>query len=99
MPLDVARNRLNRENDDMKTKYKNDWFRKRIAHEREKRDECDELLKYHNKKWLNKKLELYAECESDGGHDYQDLPRNGMNSPSFSTGEWPKACSKCHKCK
>jgi len=78
----------------MKT-YKHDWFRKSIAFRKQEHAEKSELLKDHTAKWAKKRQELFQECEEDGGHDYQDLPDNGINHTSYSTGEWPQACSKC----
>jgi len=76
-------------------KYKNDWFQKG-AEFRSRRDfEKSELLKEHYEIWAIRESELHAECEEDGGHDFRNLPDNGMNHPSYGTNEWPQACSKC----
>jgi hypothetical protein len=78
-------------------KYKNDWWEKYSNFENQKIDEEAEVLKDHDEKWRKKREELEKECEEDGGHNFVDLPDNGVNHPHFLTGEWPKSCSKCHK--
>ena len=81
----------------MKKTYKNDWFRKGIAFRKQEEEERSELLKDHRARWAKKTQELHQECEEDGGHDFEDLPKNGFNQPNYATGEWPQGCCKCRK--
>jgi hypothetical protein len=61
----------------------------------QERDERSVLLSSHNEKWHLIRQTLYSLCRDNNGHDYIDLPDNGVNRPHFITGFWPQKCKFC----
>lgn len=74
---------------------RDDIARRLSAARRLEREERSNLLTEHHARWRKAWAELYADCEAIAGHDWIDLPHNGVNRPHFITGEWPQRCRWC----
>lgn len=72
-----------------------DIGRRRSAMWRLERDERNKLLQEHHKRWNAAWSVLRADCAAIGGHEWVDLPENGVNRPHFITREWPQKCRWC----
>lgn len=83
----------------MNDENNSDWFKRRCSLDREETNERNKILDValfkHNEKWGKIWADFYIQCEKDGGHQFRNLPRNGINGPNWITGEWPQACAKC----
>jgi hypothetical protein len=68
-------------------------FREMETNEREERDQ---ILKEHDKKWREIENRMHAICEKHTGHEFKDLPPNRWNRFDWN-GNWPQSCWICGK--
>ncbi len=73
---------------------RNDLYRDRMELERYDRERRTELLSGLRAEVVARWAVIRDRC-GVLGHEFEDLPDNGINAPHFYTGVWPRRCIWC----